>query len=175
MTPWSLFCSMTGLSLVFRDVEFFNAEALGGWRRDTVRLVDIVVGCFLMIRTSLWRQLGGFDTRYFMYGEEADLCLRAAGLGYTPMITPNAEIMHLVGASTSVRADKIILLWKAKATLIRDHWPKPLVPVGLAELWLHCAIRKVGSVAYGLSTGRRDRFSAWEKVWAARRDWLSGY
>ncbi|HXZ14689.1 MAG TPA: glycosyltransferase family 2 protein, partial [Roseiarcus sp.] len=42
MTPWSLFCLLSGLNIVFKDSSVFNAEAIGGWRRDTVRHVDIV-------------------------------------------------------------------------------------------------------------------------------------
>ena len=78
---WSLLTQITGLSRRFPNSGLFNYEGIGGWRRDSVREVDIVVGCFLMISTELWRRLGGFDLRYFMYGEDADLCLRARALG----------------------------------------------------------------------------------------------
>ena len=91
------------MSRLFKQSVFFNPEAIGGWKRDTVRQVDVVQGSFFMIPTALWRRLGGFDRRYFMYGEEADLCLRAATLGYRPMITPDAQIMHLGGASEPER------------------------------------------------------------------------
>ena len=39
---------------------------------------DIVTGCLLLAPRALWQELGGFDTRFFMYGEDADLALRAA-------------------------------------------------------------------------------------------------
>ena len=78
MTLWSVFCRTFGLAAAFPNSKLFNAEAYGGWDRSTVREVDIVTGCFLLIETELWRKLGGFDPRFFMYGEEADLCLRAA-------------------------------------------------------------------------------------------------
>lgn len=81
---WSLLTQITGLSRMFPRSDLFNYEAIGGWRRDSVREVDIVVGCFLAIPTELWRKLGGFNERYFMYGEDADLSSRA--MGYRPMI-----------------------------------------------------------------------------------------
>src|SRR5204862_107439 len=124
ITPWSLFTQTSGLARAFPRSTLFNPEAMGGWQRDSVREVDIVVGCFLLTSTELWRRLGGFNRRYFMYGEDADLCLRARALGYRPMITPDAEIMHLVGASTAKRADKTVAVMRAKATLVRDHWAK---------------------------------------------------
>ena len=124
ITLWSAFCGAFGLTSAFRSSAFFNPEAFGSWQRDTARKVDIVSGCFLMIPRSLWNALGGFDLKYFMYGEEADLCLRAANMGYRPRITPEAQIMHLVGASFGKRADKIVLVAKARTTLIRNHFPR---------------------------------------------------
>ncbi len=174
MTPWSLFCAATGLARAFPDSAFFNPEAMGGWQRDSVREVDIVVGCFLGIRTQLWRELGGFDERYFMYGEEADLCLRAAASGFRPMITPDAQIMHLVGASTKRREDKMVQLMRAKATLVRDHWHAMLRPLGLALLWWWIANRRL---ATGLAAflGQSETAEMWRGVWRKRRDWLRGY
>ena len=68
----------TALSSVFRGTRLFDPESLGGWKRDSVRDVDIVTGCLLFVPELLWRELGGFDPRFFVYGEDADLALRAA-------------------------------------------------------------------------------------------------
>ncbi|WP_298669348.1 glycosyltransferase family 2 protein [uncultured Sphingomonas sp.] len=171
ITPWSLFTQTTGLARAFPRSSLFNPEAMGGWRRDSVREVDIVVGCFLMISTALWRELGGFNRRYFMYGEDADLCLRARALGYRPMITPDAQIMHLVGASTRKRGDKIVAVMRAKATLVRDHWPAWLAPLGIAQLWLWGLARRIGA---GLSRDPDERARLMQ-IWRNRRDWLAGY
>ena len=177
VTPWSAFCQASGLSAVFKGSELFNPEGMGAWGRDTVREVDIVVGCFLMITRALWTELGGFDLKYFMYGEEADLCLRAAAKGYRPMITPEAEIMHLVGASYGNRAEKLARVAKARTTLIRDHWTPALVPFGLGLMWVWAAGRR--AVTGPLALVSRRRFGAaaekWRLVWQTRRDWLVGY
>ena len=171
MTAWSLFCGATGLSRAFPSSPIFNSEQMGGWQRDTVRHVDIVVGCFFLVRRELWQELGGFDTRYFMYGEEADFCLRAAHLGYRPMITPDAEIMHVVGASSTRREDKLIPLMRAKASLVRGHWHKMAVPLGISLLWLWAVLRKLASTA-GLDRQNRP---LWTAVWRRRHEWLAGY
>ncbi|EBA14567.1 glycosyl transferase, family 2 [Roseobacter sp. SK209-2-6] len=174
ITPWSAFCSAVGLRAIFPKSGVFNPEAMGDWARDSVRKVDIVVGCFLLMPTALWRELGGFDLKYFMYGEEADLCLRAARLGYQPMITPEAEIMHIVGASSNKLAHKVVMVAKARSTLIRDHWSPALVPLGLVLMWLWAALRYGASRPLGW-IGKRETASRWAEVWAARRDWLAGY
>lgn len=177
ITPWSTFCMATGLTAVFRGSALFNPEGIGGWRRDSVRGVDIVVGCFLMIRRDLWAALGGFDLKYYMYGEEADLCLRARKMGYRPMITPEAQIMHLVGASSGKVSHKVVRVAKARATLIRDHWPGRQVPFGVSMIWLWGALRVLAAKTAALGGGARARAAAekWTSVWATRRDWLAGY
>ena len=115
LTPWSAFCDATGLVAAFRDTALFDTENIGGWARDSVREVDIVCGCFFLIRTALWRELGGFDPRFFMYGEEVDLCPRARARGWRPVMTPSATIMHLGGASRSSPAAKRIQVARARA------------------------------------------------------------
>ena len=101
MTLWSLFCSALGLTHMFPKSRLFSSEAYGDWKRDSIADVDIVTGCFLLVDTALWRRLGGFDEAFFMYAEEADLCLRAAASGANPGISPEAEIVHMGGVSES--------------------------------------------------------------------------
>ncbi len=173
-TPWSLFCYLAGFTIVFKDSSVFNPEAIGGWKRDTVRHVDVVQGSFFMLRTALWRKLGGFDRRYFMYGEEGDMCLRAQAMGYRPMITPDAEIMHLGGASAP-RGVRLLQNWTAKTTSIRGHWPQLLVPIGLTELWLACATRALASAALSKLKGRNLEKNDWVMMWTKRREWMRGY
>jgi hypothetical protein len=67
-----------------------------------------------------------------MYGEEADLCLRAHAFGARPMITPDATIVHYGGASERARTDKMVRLLAAKASLITRHWPAHIAPLGRA-------------------------------------------
>jgi GT2 family glycosyltransferase len=176
MTPWSLFSRAVGLSRLFRRSVFFNPEGIGDWQRDTVREVDIVVGCLLLIRRTLWEALEGFDPTFWMYGEEADLCLRARAVGWRPAITPEATIMHLVGASSG-RADKAILVNQARATLIDRHWPKLWRPWGKAMLWLDAALRHAKSQLFVRLSGRDGgaEHDARARLWAARGTWLAGY
>ncbi len=170
-SPWSLFCSAFGLSRAFPGSTIFNPEAMGGWRRDSVRHVDIVVGCFFMLRRALWEELGGFDPKYFMYGEEADMCLRAAKLGYRPMITPDAQIMHLVGASTKLRSEKQIRLMRARVSLMEDHWHPFWLPLGRALMWVWIANRRLAASV----RGDEIQDAEWRKIWNARGNWLRGY
>ena len=178
MTPWNLICRATGLTAVFSGSTFFNGEAYGGWRRDTVAEVDIVSGCFLLIRRSLWEELGSFDPAFFMYGEEADLCLRAQQRGLRPMMTPTATIVHLGGASERTREAKMIKLLAAKATLVRRHWPPYLAPLGVALLAAWPLSRWIALTVAGTlrpTPGRAESTTSWREIWQRRAEWMTGY
>ena len=56
--------------------------------------IDFCSGCFFCIRTSAFKQLGGFDERFFMYLEDADLTLRAKNLGKVVFL-PQVSVTHL--------------------------------------------------------------------------------
>jgi GT2 family glycosyltransferase len=176
-TMRSLFFRAFGLTTIFPKREFFNPEAYGTWRRDSVREVDIVVGCFLLITRELWSELEGFNLKYFMYGEDADLCLRARAKGWRPMITPQAQIMHVVGASSKKNDRKAVMVMKSRAALVKDHWPRWQVPIGIFLMWLWCWLRLLATRPFARSgnAGRRQSAERWKYLWDHRADWLSGY
>ncbi|MFN8543328.1 MAG: glycosyltransferase family 2 protein [Candidatus Binatia bacterium] len=71
-------------------------------RRRRAYRVDWVYGTFMAVRRDVFAALGGFDERYFLYGEDLDLCWRAARLGRTTLHVPAARVVH--GANVSARA-----------------------------------------------------------------------
>lgn len=178
MTPWNLFCRATGLTGFFPASGFLNGEAYGGWPRDTVREVDIVSGCFLLIRRDLWQRLGGFDPTFFMYGEEADLCLRARAFGARPAVTPQAGIIHHGGASERTRAGKMVKLLAAKATLIARHFTPPTRRLGLLLLAAWPLSRWLALSAAARVTHKPSHAQAaltWGEIWARRAEWMRGW
>jgi N-acetylglucosaminyl-diphospho-decaprenol L-rhamnosyltransferase len=61
--------------------------------------VPFVVGACLLMRRRHFEGLGGFDERFWLYGEEADLCYRAAQRGWTVRYVPEVAAEHVGGAS----------------------------------------------------------------------------
>lgn len=178
LSLWTLTCSLLGLTRLFPRSELFNPECYGRWQRDSVRHVDIVTGCFLLLPRSLWDQLAGFDSMFFMYGEEADLCLRAHALGARPMLTPDATIIHHGSASDPDRAEKTVAVYRGKISLIRRHFPRGAKRLGVL---LFAAAPAVKAHAYGLAQRisnrptHRTAATLWQEVWRCRGEWLPGY
>jgi N-acetylglucosaminyl-diphospho-decaprenol L-rhamnosyltransferase len=64
--------------------------------------VEQPAGAFLMVRREVWRELGGFDERFFpLWFEDVDFCKRAADRGYRVYFVPEAVAVHTGGHSIS--------------------------------------------------------------------------
>lgn len=179
MTLWNQICTATGLSSVFKNTRVFGGEHYGSWQRDSMRNVDIVSGCYLLTRLDTWQKLEGFDLKYFMYGEEADLCLRAVKIGCSPMMTPDSTIIHYGGASEKVRADKMVNLLAAKMELILTHWPAWQSPIGkllfFTRVFTRVAGFKLCSMLKPSKESYRDSLGVWKTILKRSPEWKKGY
>jgi GT2 family glycosyltransferase len=176
ITPWSAVSFASGLRGLLRRFEAFNPEGLGAWQRDSERRVDIVSGCFLMIERAFWNRLGGFDRRFFMYGEEADLCARARAAGARPLMTPSACIIHYGGASATSHASKIAYVMGARIGLIERQYAGLGRVVGKSASLAHVAVRAFSFRLLGALFPARYAAKAreWGSAWARRAEWRNG-
>ncbi|MEM9139195.1 MAG: glycosyltransferase family 2 protein [Pseudomonadota bacterium] len=69
--------------------------------------VGWVSGAAVMARFRVWQELGFFDPAYFLYYEEVDLMLRTQRAGWQCWHVPEAEIVHVEGASTDVKSGRV--------------------------------------------------------------------
>lgn len=58
-------------------------------------------GCCMLIRTNVFRKIGGFDENLFLYYEDDDLCLRMMSAGYECLLEPAASVFHAGGKSSA--------------------------------------------------------------------------
>ncbi len=96
----NMFLSATYLNKLFPRSRFFGRERMTWWDLDEVREVEVVCGCFLLVRREAIDEVGLMDERYFVYGDEADWCYRFRKAGWKVMFTPEPQIIHYHGAST---------------------------------------------------------------------------
>lgn len=70
------------------------------------RDVTFATGCALFLRRSVLEQLGGFDSRFFMYEEDVELCLRAAASNIRIRYIPQAFLLHRTQGSSRSDDDR---------------------------------------------------------------------
>ena len=175
MSLWNIFCRTAGLTGIFPRSALFNSEAYGGWDRDSDRQVDIVSGCFFLMKRVDWEEMAGFDPVFVMYGEEADLCLRATrDLSARPQVTADATIIHYGGASERVRADRVIRVLRAKAEMLNRYIPRWQRPLARGLFLLFPLSRKIAASA-GVRKGGGESSAVWHEVWQRRAEWGNGF
>jgi len=112
--------------------------------------VDWVSGACMLVRRAAFDQVGGFDERYFLYWEDADLCLRLRRAGWGVRFRPDARVVH-VGARSSrtVKPLAIRAFHRSAYSYYATHVaPSPWsarrwLAGGL--LWARCGIRLLGA------------------------------
>jgi len=120
---WVLF--ITYLYKLFHKNKFFGRERMSWWARNDIQEVEVVTGCFMLVRREAIEQVGMMDERFFMYAEEIDWCYRFRMAGWKNLFTPDAEIIHLGGVSAIKYGDERALIKDASLVkLMFKHWPK---------------------------------------------------
>lgn len=90
-TPWNLFARRFVPRWLYAAADA-RYELHGFDYASELRLHNLS-GAFFVFRSGIFKSLGGFDPRYFMYLEDVDICRRASRVG-TVIFLPQAEVVH---------------------------------------------------------------------------------
>ena len=84
---------------------------------------DWMLGAFLLLRREMLDELGGFDPGFRLYGEDIDLCYRAAKAGWERWYVPEAVVSHAHAATTDDKFLTRLTLWHWRGILrfVRKH------------------------------------------------------
>ena len=136
-TPWVSFCKIFGLSKLFPRSPWFAKYHLRYLSDEEPQCVDILSGAYMLCRTGLLQQLGGFDEDFFMYGEDIDLSYRIVKAGYENWFLPTPMI-HYKGESTHKDSMRYVrIFYDAMLIFYRKHFPRfnvifyPIVKLGV--------------------------------------------
>ena len=99
-SPAASFYKIAGLARLFPRSRRFAAYYMGHLADDEVNEIEIMPGAFLMFRQEVYRQIGGLDESYFMYGEDIDFSWRIRLAGWKNYYLPTTRIIHYKGEST---------------------------------------------------------------------------
>lgn len=98
--PLIAFWRLGGLSRLRPASRRFGAYNLSYLPVDQPAEIDSGSGACLLVRRDVWDRVGGFDQRFFMYGEDLDLCWRIRDLGFKVWYEPAARVVHRKGRSS---------------------------------------------------------------------------
>jgi len=84
-----------------------------------------VTGACLLIEKALFERVGGLDTRYPMYFEDIDLCLKVRQLGYRVLVSPQAVVTH--HETKSIDKSKAEEISERSFSIYLEKWTKPLL------------------------------------------------
>jgi GT2 family glycosyltransferase len=91
-TTKSFISNMLGLNRLFR--KWFPDQFYLEWDHLQSRQVDQVMGAYFFVREAVFKEVGGFDERFFVYCEEVDLSLRARQAGWFTYYLATAQCYH---------------------------------------------------------------------------------
>jgi GT2 family glycosyltransferase len=158
---------------------FFGREHLSHWKRDTERDVDVVTGCYMLVRGAAMEQVGLLDDTFFFCGEETDWCRRFRAAGWRVRFAPVGEIVHLGNASgrkLSARRDQLLT-----TGLVRYHRKYNGLHGALAAYTVHFVFQLARYLLWALaalvrrdaaSRERRDHFGVVLREY--RSTWVGG-
>jgi GT2 family glycosyltransferase len=100
-TLWNNLCSASGLETAFKGSRFFAGEHMFFFPHDRTMPVDVLVGCFNMVRRETFDAVGLLDEDLFMYGDDVDWCRRCWKAGWEVVFFPGARAIHDRGKITA--------------------------------------------------------------------------
>ncbi|MES1181006.1 MAG: glycosyltransferase family 2 protein [Verrucomicrobiota bacterium] len=126
--------------------------------------VESVIGAFMMIRANVWREIGGFDERYFFFLEETDFCREVLERGWKIFHLPQVEVWH--GQGQSARQTPVpvrVEYWRSRYIYFRKNYGTLTNSILRMGLWVRLFFDWIsGGLMMLMTTGKSER---WRHRW----------
>lgn len=142
-TPEVAFYRLSGLSRFFPRSPRFGRYNLTYVDPNQPMAVDAVCGACMLMRREVLADAGLLDERFFMYGEDLDLCLRAKRAGWTVRYEPSVSVQHQHGAASRKRALRTTFhFFRAMDLFYKKHYVNsyPKLVTGLVRTAIYGAL-----------------------------------
>jgi hypothetical protein len=138
---------VTGLSSMFPKSTVFGGYYMGWLHEDQIGEIEVLSGSFMFWKTEVLKQLNGFDERFFMYGEDIDLCYRIQSTGFQIHYVPTTSIIHYKGESSRKGDLKFVRIFnKALFQFFDKHYSAKYSQIFRLAVYSAITIRAVLSV-----------------------------
>lgn len=125
-TPMTVLWELLGLSRLLPNSRLFGAYRMTWFDYRHVAEVDQPMGTFLLMRGKVVEQIGMLDEAFPIFFNEVDWCLRCKRAGWKIYFTPDVEIIHYGGASTTQVG--AAMAWESRRGLLQfyaKHYANP--------------------------------------------------
>ncbi len=121
-TPLHFFYDATGLSRILPKV-FTPGTLMLDWDHTESKFVNQVSGAYMFIRSSVFKTIGYFDERFFVYFEELDFSKRYLDIGGKIFFNSSIRAFHEgKGTTESVKAFRLFLFLRSKLQYGKKHF-----------------------------------------------------
>lgn len=93
-------------------------------KENEINKVEILVGAFMFLKRAVYKDIGGFDEDYFMYGEDIDISYKALKKGYHNFYYGETTILHFKGESTLRDKNYARRFYGAMQIFYKKHFKK---------------------------------------------------
>lgn len=163
-TPWSMIGNSLGLDRVMPSV--FPPHFATEWAHDETRVVDQVMGAFMLVRRTVFNALAGFDERFFVYFEDLDFARRARDRGLSSVYLATARAFHRgQGTTASAVSARTYLFCRSRILFALKYFPRVSAFLVIAvTLVIEPAARSVAALLARRSV--TDVVRAFARLWS---------
>lgn len=143
--PEALMLEVTGIAALFRGNRILNPYRMDWFDYSKEAVVEQPMGTFLLVRRTLFDEIGLLDERFPIFFNDVDWLFRARQKGAVILYAPSVVVTHYGGGST--RQVRGMMAWESRRGLLRfyrKHYRSPLhLPiycVAALGSWVHACI-----------------------------------
>lgn len=130
-TPWVAFCKMSGLGSLFPKSHWAGGYYKRYLDPASPAEIEITSGAFMFCSHAALKDVGAFDEKFFMYGEDIDLSYRLILGGYHNWYLPT-PIIHYKGESTTKGTYRYVhTFYEAMLIFFQKHFPTASLALSL--------------------------------------------
>jgi N-acetylglucosaminyl-diphospho-decaprenol L-rhamnosyltransferase len=133
--------------------------------------VPVLTGAFMLINAAKWKEISGFDERFFMYAEEVDLCKRLNDTNGVLLLDASIEMIHDTGSGERRTAQRFINRARGNATFFNKHFSATAAWGCKTLMLIHAFTR---ALAWLLRRNRASANAFWQ-IFKCRSQWWNGW
>jgi N-acetylglucosaminyl-diphospho-decaprenol L-rhamnosyltransferase len=147
----------------------FPCHMYDEWDHLQSRRIEHVMGAYFFIRHLLFKEVGGFDERFFVYFEDVDLSLRAVQAGWSSYYLAEAQCYHACGGSSQqVKARRLFYVLQSRILYgFKNFGIVSAVTLLLATLLIEPVSRLAQGIFRGSFVQIREVFQGYLLLWRA--------